>query len=198
MGGTWLLHCDRMPHSWIMECLFTSWGLHLYALIKFSFYSIKFLYFCMLISKYINILWFLNSCYKWLAIFNYFLIIKILLWGFPGGSDGEESAMMKFQLSYFKSWKMMLWKCYTQYASKFEKLIVVISSAAGSGPVSLTGEPGYQWRGRGQGAPGHGDLWKKSWCFLWSPPRAGRRPPRRTCFSLPSAPQGPGNCCPKR
>ena len=45
----------------------------------------------MLISKYINILWFLNSCYKWLAIFNYFLIIKILLWGFPGGSDGEES-----------------------------------------------------------------------------------------------------------
>ena len=29
---------------------------------------------------------------------------------------------MKFQLSYFKSWKMMLWKCCTQYASKFGKL----------------------------------------------------------------------------
>ena len=29
---------------------------------------------------------------------------------------------MEFQLSYFKSWKMMLWKCYTQYASKFGKL----------------------------------------------------------------------------
>jgi len=28
----------------------------------------------------------------------------------------------KFQLSYFKSWKMMLWKCCTQYASKFGKL----------------------------------------------------------------------------
>ena len=28
---------------------------------------------------------------------------------------------MEFQLSYFKSWKMMLWKCYTQYASKFRK-----------------------------------------------------------------------------
>ena len=27
-----------------------------------------------------------------------------------------------FQLSYFKSWKMMLWKCCTQYASKFGKL----------------------------------------------------------------------------
>ena len=31
------------------------------------------------------------------------------------GGDG-------IQLSYFKSWKMMLWKCYTQYASKFGKL----------------------------------------------------------------------------
>ena len=30
---------------------------------------------------------------------------------------------MEFQLSYFKSWKMMLWKCCTQYASKFGKFI---------------------------------------------------------------------------
>ena len=29
---------------------------------------------------------------------------------------------MEFQLSYFNSWKMMLWKCCTQYASKFGKL----------------------------------------------------------------------------
>ena len=29
---------------------------------------------------------------------------------------------MEFQLSYFKSWKMMLWKCCIQHASKFEKL----------------------------------------------------------------------------
>ena len=29
---------------------------------------------------------------------------------------------MEFQLSYFKSWQMMLWKCYIQYASKFGKL----------------------------------------------------------------------------
>ena len=29
---------------------------------------------------------------------------------------------MEFQLSYFRSWKMMPWKCYTQYASKFGKL----------------------------------------------------------------------------
>ena len=30
--------------------------------------------------------------------------------------------MMEFQLSYFKSWKMMLWNCCSQYASKFGKL----------------------------------------------------------------------------
>ena len=30
--------------------------------------------------------------------------------------------VMEFQLSYFKSWKMMLWKFCTQYASKFGKL----------------------------------------------------------------------------
>ena len=29
---------------------------------------------------------------------------------------------MEFQLRCFKSWKMMLWKCCTQYASKFGKL----------------------------------------------------------------------------
>ena len=29
---------------------------------------------------------------------------------------------MEFQLSYFKSWKIMLWKCCTQYASKFGKV----------------------------------------------------------------------------
>ena len=29
---------------------------------------------------------------------------------------------MEFQWRYFKSWKMMLWKCCTQYASKFGKL----------------------------------------------------------------------------
>ena len=29
---------------------------------------------------------------------------------------------MAFQLSYFKSWKVMLWKCCTQYAIKFGKL----------------------------------------------------------------------------
>ena len=30
--------------------------------------------------------------------------------------------VMEFHLSYSKSWKMMLWKCCNQYASKFGKL----------------------------------------------------------------------------
>ena len=34
----------------------------------------------------------------------------------------RSSEVMEFQLSYFKSWKMMLWKCCTQYASKLGKL----------------------------------------------------------------------------
>ena len=44
---------------------------------------------------------------------------------------------MEFQLSYFKSWKMMLWKCCTQYASKFGKL----SSGHGTGKVSFHSNP---------------------------------------------------------
>ena len=34
----------------------------------------------------------------------------------------KASGGVEFQLSYFKSWKMMLWKCCTQYASTFGKL----------------------------------------------------------------------------
>ena len=30
--------------------------------------------------------------------------------------------VMELQMRYFKSWKIMLWKCCTQYASKFGKL----------------------------------------------------------------------------
>ena len=45
---------------------------------------------------------------------------------------------MEFQLSYFKSWKMMLWKCYTQYASKFGKFPVLSSGQrTGKGQFSF-------------------------------------------------------------
>ena len=42
---------------------------------------------------------------------------------------------MEFQLSYFKSSKMMLWKCCTQYASKFGKLSS--SHRTGNGQLSF-------------------------------------------------------------
>ena len=42
---------------------------------------------------------------------------------------------MEFQLSYSKSWKMSLWKCCTQYASKFGKLNS--GHRTGKGPFSF-------------------------------------------------------------
>ena len=44
---------------------------------------------------------------------------------------------MEFQLSYFKSWKMMLWKCCIQFASKFGKL----SSGHRTGKISFRSNP---------------------------------------------------------
>ena len=41
----------------------------------------------------------------------------------------------EFQLSYFRSWKMTLWKCCTQYASKFGKLSS--GHRTGKGPFSF-------------------------------------------------------------
>ena len=44
---------------------------------------------------------------------------------------------MDFQVSYYKHWKMMLWKCYTQYAHKFGQL----SSGHRTGKVSFHSNP---------------------------------------------------------
>ena len=43
-------------------------------------------------------------------------------WALESITTNKASGVMEFQLSYFKSWKMMLWKCCTQYARKFGKL----------------------------------------------------------------------------
>ena len=45
--------------------------------------------------------------------------------------------VMEFQLNYSKYWKMMLWKCYIQYASKFGKL----SSGHRTGKVCFHSNP---------------------------------------------------------
>ena len=44
--------------------------------------------------------------------------------------------LLFYQLSYFKSWKMMLWKCCTQYASKYGKL----SSGHRTGKVQFSSQ----------------------------------------------------------
>ena len=48
------------------------------------------------------------------------------MWGQVGLRKHHYETMpvevMEFQWSYFKCWKMMLWKCCTQYTSKFGKL----------------------------------------------------------------------------
>ena len=49
-------------------------------------------------------------------------ILKIRHISLSNGNLSSFLLMMEFQLSYFKSWNMMLWKCCTQYASKFGKL----------------------------------------------------------------------------
>ena len=43
-------------------------------------------------------------------------------WALEASLWRELVEVMELQLSYFKSWNMMLWKCCIQYASKFGKL----------------------------------------------------------------------------
>ena len=43
-------------------------------------------------------------------------------WALGSITTNKASGGDGFQLRYFKSWKMMLWKCFTQLASKFGKL----------------------------------------------------------------------------
>ena len=43
-------------------------------------------------------------------------------WALESITTNNASEVLELQLSYFKSWKMMLWKCCSQYVSKFGKL----------------------------------------------------------------------------
>ena len=58
-------------------------------------------------------------------------------WALESITMNKASGVMEFQLSYFKSWKMMLWKCHTQYVSKFGKL----SNGHRTGKVSFHSNP---------------------------------------------------------
>ena len=43
-------------------------------------------------------------------------------WALESITTNKAVEVMEFQLIYFKSWKMMLWKCCTPYVSNFGKL----------------------------------------------------------------------------
>ena len=54
--------------------------------------------------------------------FCFYILECEVKWALESITMNKLVEVMEFQLSYFKSWKMMLWKCCTLYASKFGKL----------------------------------------------------------------------------
>ena len=76
--------------------------------------------------------------------------------------------MMEFQLSYFKSWKMMLWKCCTQYASKFGKLSS--SHRTGKGQFSFQSQRKAMPKNVQTIAQLHSSHTLAKWCSKFSKP----------------------------
>ena len=58
----------------------------------------------------------------WINSFVSFLLIYLLTGPYEASLHTKLVEVMAFQLSYFKSYKMMLWKSCTQCASKFGRL----------------------------------------------------------------------------
>ena len=75
---------------------------------------------------------------------------------------------MEFQLSYFKSWKMMLWKCYTQYASKFGKLSS--GHTTGKGQFSFQSQRKAMPKNAQTTAQLHSSHMLVRWCLIFSKP----------------------------
>ena len=75
---------------------------------------------------------------------------------------------MEFQLSYFKSWKMMLWKSCTQYASKFGKLSS--GHRTGKGPLSFQSQRKAMPKNAQTTAQLHSSHMLIKWCLKFSKP----------------------------
>ena len=75
---------------------------------------------------------------------------------------------MEFQLSYFKSWKMMLWKCCTQYASKFGKLSS--GHRTRKGQFSLQSQRKAMLKNAHTTAQLHSSHMLVRWCLIFSKP----------------------------
>ena len=75
---------------------------------------------------------------------------------------------MEFQLSCFKSWKMMLWKCCTQYASKFGKLSS--GHRTGRGPFSFQSRRKAMPKNAQTPTQLHSSHTLVKWCLKFSKP----------------------------
>ena len=75
---------------------------------------------------------------------------------------------MEFQWRYFKSWKMTLWKCCTQYASKFGKLSS--GHRTGKGPFSSQSQRKAMPKNAQTTAQLHSSHTIVKWCLKLSKP----------------------------
>ena len=75
---------------------------------------------------------------------------------------------MEFQLSYFKSWKMMLWKCCTQCASTFGKLSS--GHRTGKGQFSFQSQRKAMPKNDQTTAQLHSSHMLVKWCLKFSKP----------------------------
>ena len=76
--------------------------------------------------------------------------------------------VMGFQLSSFKSWKMMLWKCCTRYASKFGKL--TSGHRTGKGQFSFQSQRKAMPKNAQPTAQLHSSHTLVKWCSKFSKP----------------------------
>ena len=76
--------------------------------------------------------------------------------------------MTEFQWSYFKSWKMMLWKCCTQYASKFGKLSS--GHRTGKGQFSFQSQRNTMPKNAQTTVQLHSSHMLVKWCLKFSKP----------------------------
>ena len=75
---------------------------------------------------------------------------------------------MEFRLSYFKSWRMILWKCCTQNASKFRKLSS--GHRTGKGQFSFQSQRKAMPKNAYTTAQLHSSHTLKKWCSKFSKP----------------------------
>ena len=94
---------------------------------------------------------------------------RVLEWGAIAFSDEQSQwRSIEFQLSYLKSWKMILWKCYTLYASKFGKLSS--GHRTGKGQFSFQSQREEMPKNAQTSGQFHSSHMLVKWCLKFSKP----------------------------